>query len=120
MNDPPDNQPHNAETVADTGPRWGQTDEHNRFIGRAGPIDLWVDPSDLGRPYLAVFLWRRRDKHLIPRALWATGAEDIIAQTKAKRVHFTLHDECIIHQLCEPHNHKINRKLHRILHGDTQ
>jgi hypothetical protein len=92
--------PHNAETVADTGPRWGQTDTVVDFLTRAGPIDLWLDSTDRMQPFLVVYIAPKN----VPRAFWARDAAHIIEQTKAKRVHLTLHDECIIHQLCAPHN----------------
>ena len=104
---------HNAETVADDGPRWTHDDQHVVFLARVGPIDLWLDYADLTQPFLAVFLYRANT----PKALWAANAMRIIERAKAKRVHLTLHDECMIHALCEPHNRRLERKLQNLM-GD--
>ena len=93
------NSPNNAETVADDGPRWAIDTvlvdvDHLQFLGRAGPLDLWLDPHDGGVPFCAVDA---------SNSEWAGGAERVIQRARANRVHLTLHDECIIYALCEAH-----------------
>lgn len=76
-------------------PRWerrlGQND--CRFLGRAGPIDLWADNTDV--PF--TFNWGGL------RWPWKTYPETVIATCKQEGVHLTLHDECRIHELCQRH-----------------
>jgi len=91
--------PHNAETVADTGPRWinftASFEGAPQFLGRAGPIDIWLDPKDDAVPFLAKGKTHQR---------WGQNAAVIIDICEHSGVHLTLHDECTIHQLCAPHN----------------
>ena len=100
---------HNAETVAEgskqEGPRWPVNSgllvsDHITFLGRAGPIDIWLDPDDDAVPFLVV----RSLRDGIRDGNWSGNAERIIQRAHDQRVHLTLHDECIIHQLCAPHN----------------
>ena len=108
MSDPPDNPPHNAETVADTGPRWTYFSVASIgdliFLGRAGPIDVWADSGDhTGVPFHV-----RRESS----GFWSQSPEFIILRCRDQCIHLTLHDECSVHQLCEAHNTNHN--------GDTQ
>ena len=105
----------NAETVAD-GPRWKPSlhevqADRIQFIGRAGPIDLWVDPEDPFTPYLAM-LGKETKLTRGPVGIWCTTAERVVMRAKEHPVHLTLHDECRIYQLCATHNTNHN--------GDTQ
>jgi hypothetical protein len=99
--------PSDAETVAEGSeqqePRWisfsasfaGQP----QFLGRAGPIDIWLDTGDVSRDGAVPFLVKSETHQR-----WTDDAEQIIAICEDHAVHLTLHDECIIHQLCAPHN----------------
>ena len=118
MNDPPDNQPHNAETVADTGPRGnldrfeGGRQEFYVFLGRAGPVDVWADPADtVGVAFCYAYVNPTDNAHYYD-SNWASDPDFIILRCRHDAVHLTLHDECIIHQLCAAHNTNHN--------GDTQ
>jgi hypothetical protein len=99
-NSPNNNSPNNAETVADDGPRWPLATlvfvQHKlRFLGRAGPLDIWLDPNDPSVPFLVVRSVREGN--------WSPDAELVIMRAKDERVHLTLHDTCMIHTLCAPH-----------------
>lgn len=108
MSDPPDNPPHNAETVADTGPRWNASTAFAKlhFIGRVGPLDLWLDADDPSIPFLIVY----GPTH--SQINWASDQERIIQRCQRERLHLTLHDECIIHQLCATHNNPTTMETH--------
>jgi hypothetical protein len=103
----PNSPTHNAETVAE-GPRWKPSlhevqADRIQFIGRAGPIDLWMDPDD---PFAAYLAMMGKETKLVraPIGIWCRCAERIVMRAKEHSVHLTLHDECIIHQLCATHN----------------
>ena len=89
-------------TETDTGPRWEafinmvSRYQHLRFLGRAGPLDIWLDPNDPSVPFLSV--------RSFTAGSWANHAEWVILRAKDEHVHLTLHDECMIHTLCAPHN----------------
>jgi hypothetical protein len=109
VSDPPPNSPHNAETVADDGPRWPLATlvfvQHKlRFLGRAGPLDIWLDPNDPSVPFLVVRSVREGN--------WSPDAELVIMRAKDERVHLTLHDTCMIHTLCAPHNPTQPKETH--------
>lgn len=91
----------NADSGADTGPRWEEpfTSSGNiLFFGRAGPLDLWVDPDDPSMPFLIIY------GPEVSQCNWARTPGSIIQRCERESVHLTLHDECIIHQLCASHN----------------
>jgi hypothetical protein len=78
-------------------PRWHNTSSvaHRlQFLGQAGPLDLWLDPKDTTYPYC--FTWATQ------RRRWATDAAEVINKAQ-QNVHLTLHDECMIYQVLEPH-----------------
>jgi hypothetical protein len=89
-------------TETDDGPRWEEfirrvsVYKRLRFLGRAGPLDIWLDPGDPAVPFLVVRSLRYGN--------WSSDAEWAIQRAKNDRVHLTLHDECMIHTLCAPHN----------------
>ena len=89
-------------TETDTGPRWEEflrrvsVYQRLQFLGRAGPLDIWLDPSDPAVPFLAVRSVREDN--------WSSDAEWLIQRAKNDRVHLTLHDKCMVYQLCAPHN----------------
>ena len=102
---------HDAETAADgrlqEEPRWLRNSvlmrpEEVQFLGRAGPIDLWLDTVD---PLISFFVVHSTGSN------WARDAERIIQRARKERVHLTLHDECTIHALCEAHNPTDNTNL---------
>ena len=88
-------------TETDDDPRWPLAklvfiQNELRFLGRAGPLDIWLDPDDGAVPFLVV--------RSVRDVSWSNDAEWVILRAKNDRVHLTLHDACIIHQLCAPHN----------------
>ena len=93
----------NAETVADTGPRWinfsASFEGAPQFLGRAGPIDIWLDAGDVSRAGAVPFLVKSETCQR-----WSNAAERIIKVCEIERVHLTLHDECMVYTLCAPHN----------------
>ena len=99
MSDPPNKSPDNAETVADDGPRWinfsASFAGDPQFLGRVGPIDIWLDAGDTALPFL---VGTNADHS------WRKNAARIIDRCKQIGAHLTLHDECIIYALCETHN----------------
>ena len=109
----------NAETVADTGPRGylqsleGGAADWFVFLGRAGPIDIWVSAdSRFAGSFCYAYVNPTNNEHYFD-SKWGTDPEFIILQChRDGLVHLTLHDECIIHQLCDAHNTNHN--------GDTQ
>ena len=86
-------------TETDDDPRWSIDRWANtaplRFLGRAGPIDIWLDTFDGMIPFLMIY--SRASE-------WSSDAEHVIERAQAQRVHLTLHDKCRIHALCAPHN----------------
>ena len=98
---------HDAETVADGSaqeePRWISFSASFAgdpvFLGRAGPIDIWLDTGDTKRPGAVPFLIKSETTQR-----WANNAERVIETCEAEHIHLTLHDECLIHLLCAPHN----------------
>ena len=102
---------HNAETVADTGPRGSlYTFEGGRasryvFLGRAGPIDIWLDPADTQHvPFCYAYVNPTGNAHYID-SNWSSDAGFIILRCHHDGlVHLTLHDECMVYTLCAKHN----------------
>ena len=66
--------------------------KHSVFRGQAGPLDIWEDTFDAFTPY-AVF-WDGWG------GTWCSDAERVIMRAKAAGVHLTLHDECMVYQIC--------------------
>jgi hypothetical protein len=110
VSDPPPNSPHNAETAADTGPRGhlhsleGGAADWFVFLGRAGPIDIWASSDPRVESFCYAYVNPTGNAHYFD-SKWALNPEFIVLQChRDGLVHLTLHDECIIHQLCAPHN----------------
>jgi len=104
------NVTHDAETVADTGPRGhlqsleGFAADSFVFLGRAGPIDIWASSDPLFGLFCYAYVNPTSNEHYFD-SKWASDPEVIIRHCHHDGlVHLTLHDECIIHQLCEAHN----------------
>lgn len=97
------NVTHDAETAADEGPRWSNFSASFAgdpvFLGRAGPIDIWLDTGDTRRDGAVPFL-AKSETH----QRWASSTERVIEVCELERIHLTLHDQCLIHSLCAPHN----------------
>jgi len=99
-------------TETDTGPqeeqRWAfgrmGLPYKMRFLGRAGPLDIWRDLDDYKTPFLTMVA--------DGDGRWGASLERIIEQSKDRGIHLTLHDECIIHQLCAPHNPTQPKETH--------
>ena len=101
---------HNAETVADTGPRGnlnaleGGAADRLVFFGRAGPIDIWASADSRFGSFCYAYVNPTSNEHYFD-SKWASDPEVIIRRCHHDGlVHLTLHDECLIHQLCAPHN----------------
>ena len=109
----PRSSPHNAETIADSsnqdGPRWdaSSTLAKLHFIGRAGTLDMWLDEADPSMPFLIVY------GPSAAQSNWARTPEYIFERCKRERVHLTLHNECMVHQLCEAHNPNKTKEHHQ-------
>lgn len=81
-------------------PRWPANtafDYRLRFLGCAGPLDLWLDTEDTGlAPY--AYVWS--DDYAAHD--WAKDPSILIVGARdAYNIHMTLHDECMVYQLCE-------------------
>jgi hypothetical protein len=91
-------------TETDTGPqeepRWAfgrmGLPYKMRFLGRAGPLDIWLDPNYPSVPFLTMVA--------DGDGRWGLSLERLIEQSKDRGIHLTLHDTCMIHTLCAPHN----------------
>lgn len=70
-----------------------------RFLGRAGPLDIWLDPEDRFIPYLVVWGPDTTGKD----DTWTRDTARAVMYAQRANVHLTLHDECMIYQLIAAH-----------------